>query len=34
MDPDHWPVVVVGPKSQTFDGLKALRIGEIREITP
>lgn len=34
MDPDHWPVIVVGPKSQSFDALKALGIGDVREVTP
>ena len=34
MDPDHWPVIVVGPKSQSFDALKALGIGEVRETSP
>ncbi len=33
-DPDHWPVVVVGPKSQSFDALKALGIGDVKEVTP
>jgi len=34
VDPANWPVIVVGPKSQTFDALKALGIGEVREVTP
>jgi zinc protease len=34
LDPDHWPVIVVGPKAQTFDGLKALSIGDVRDVTP
>jgi zinc protease len=33
-DPDHWPVVVVGPKSQSFDALKALGLGDVKEVTP
>ncbi len=33
-DPEHWPVVVVGPKAQSLDGLKALGLGEVREATP
>lgn len=33
-DPDHWPVVVVGPKSQSFDQLKALGLGDVKEVTP
>jgi zinc protease len=34
LDPDHWPVVVVGPKAQSFDQLKALGIGDVHEVTP
>lgn len=34
MDPDHWPVVVVGPKAQSYDALKALGIGDVHEVTP
>jgi len=34
LDPDHWPVIIVGPKSQSFDKLKALGIGDVREVTP
>jgi hypothetical protein len=34
IDPDNWPIIVVGPKSQSFDALKALGIGEVREVTP
>ena len=34
IDPDHWPVIVVGPKSQSFDALKALGIGDVRESSP
>lgn len=34
LDPDHWPVVVVGPKAQSFDALKALGIGDVHEVTP
>jgi zinc protease len=34
MDPDHWPVIVVGPRAQSFDALKALGIGEVREVAP
>ncbi len=34
VQPNRWPVVVVGPKSQSFDGLKALGIGEVREVVP
>jgi zinc protease len=33
-DPDHWPVVVVGPKSQSFEALKALGLGDVKEVTP
>jgi zinc protease len=33
-DPDHWPVVVVGPKAQSFDALKALNVGDVKEVTP
>jgi zinc protease len=33
-DPDHWPVVVVGPKSQSFEALKALGLGDVKELTP
>jgi zinc protease len=33
-DADHWPVVVVGPKAQSFDALKALGLGDVREVTP
>ena len=29
-----WPVVVVGPKAQSFDALKALGIGDVREVNP
>lgn len=31
-DPDHWPVVVVGPKSQSLEPLKGLGLGEVREV--
>lgn len=34
LDPDRWPVVVVGPKSQSFDALKGLAIGDVHEVTP
>jgi zinc protease len=34
LDPDRWPVIVVGPKAQSFDALKALGIGDVREVTP
>jgi len=33
-DPDHWPMVVVGPKSQSFDALKALGLGDVKDVTP
>jgi zinc protease len=33
-DPDHWPVVIVGPKAQSFDQLKALGLGDVKEVTP
>lgn len=34
LDPDHWPVVVVGPKAKSFDALKGLQLGDVREVTP
>ena len=34
MHPENWPVIVVGPRTQSFDALKALGIGEVREVTP
>ncbi len=34
LDPEHWPVIVVGPKAQSFDALKGLGIGDVREVTP
>jgi zinc protease len=34
LDADRWPVIVVGPKSQSFDALKALGIGPVREVAP
>ena len=34
IDNDHWPVVVVGPKAQSFEALKALGIGDVREVAP
>ena len=33
-DPEHWPVIVVGPKAQSFDALKGLGLGAVREVTP
>jgi len=34
MHPESWPVIVVGPRTQSFDALRALGIGEVREVTP
>jgi zinc protease len=31
-DPDHWPVVIVGPKSQSLEALRALGIGDVHEV--
>ena len=33
-DPDHWPVVVVGPKPVVLDNLKALNLGDVKEVAP
>jgi zinc protease len=32
--PEQWPVVVVGPSSVVFEGLKGLGIGEVKETAP
>ncbi len=34
IDPEHWPIVVVGPKSEALAPLKALGIGDVKEVTP
>jgi zinc protease len=34
VDPDHWPFVVVGPKSQSFEALGKLGFGDVREVAP
>jgi zinc protease len=34
VEPDRWPVVVVGPKTQSFDALKALAIGDVHDVAP
>jgi zinc protease len=34
LEPDRWPVIVVGPKAQTVDALRALGIGDVKEVAP
>jgi zinc protease len=33
-DSDHWPVIVVGPRSQAFESLQSLGMGPVREVAP
>jgi zinc protease len=34
IDPDHWPVVVVGPKAKVQQGLDNLGIGKVESVAP